>query len=78
MLEKLSYIEFYRESKSDGAFTTFSLILLLLENVCNIIAIISQLVTTRALSKLLESPYLSANFRQFIAHYTLHLNREQA
>jgi len=78
MVEKLPYIELYRESKRDGAFTTFSLILLLLDNISNIINIIFKLVTTRTLSKLLESPYFLANFRHFIAHCTLHLNSEQA
>jgi hypothetical protein len=68
-MEKFLYIELYQESKRDGAFTTFSLIPLLLENISNIIAIIFKLVTTRALSKLLESPYLLANFCQFMAHY---------
>jgi hypothetical protein len=68
MMEKLPYIGLYRESKRDGAFTTFSLIPLLLENISNIIAIIFKLATTTALSKLLESPCLLANFRQFIAH----------
>lgn len=78
MMEKFPYIELYRESKRDGAITTFSLILLLLDNTSNIIAIIFKLVTTRALSELLESPYFLANFRHFIAHCTLHLDSEQA
>ena len=77
-MEKLPYIDLYRESKSDGAFTIFSLIPLLLENISNITAIIFKVVTTKDLPKLLESPCLLANFRQFIAHCTLNLNRELA
>jgi len=53
MMEKLPYIELYQESKRDGAYTTFSLIQLLLKNISNIITIIFKLVTTIALSKLL-------------------------
>lgn len=77
-MEKLSYIELYQESKRDGAFTTFSWNLLILDNISNMMAIIFKLVTTWDLSNPLESPYFLANFRHFIAHCTLNLNSEQA